>query len=197
MLNPDRFFDPDATTRDIARRLYAEGERPAPASVPTVTSIRRFSPKTRPFPDPTELIIIPITTSFGCSTRAEYRSRAWVFRLGTELCRDRSPPDLADFCRKLLPVPRELRQHAGSVTSSPKYFGSTRPLMVETRWRSTTRFQPGSPRRNSSPGRFLNVSTSRFLSRRTAQTTVWSITGRSASPAGEVESSPRFAPTLA
>ncbi|MCI0512137.1 glucuronate isomerase [candidate division KSB1 bacterium] len=57
-LNPDRFFDPDPIVRNIARELYTEVR-----DLPIVSPHGHVDPKifagNKPFPDPTELILIP------------------------------------------------------------------------------------------------------------------------------------------
>jgi glucuronate isomerase len=58
MLNPDRYFDPDPTIRTIARRLYSRVK-----GLPLVCPHGHVDPallaENTPFPDPTQLIIIP------------------------------------------------------------------------------------------------------------------------------------------
>jgi glucuronate isomerase len=58
MLNPDRYFDPDPTIRATARSLYAKVR-----SLPLVCPHGHVDPwilaENTPFPDPTELIIVP------------------------------------------------------------------------------------------------------------------------------------------
>lgn len=58
MLNPDRYFDPDPTTREIARRLYSK-VKDLPLVCPHGHVDPRMLAENTPFPDPTELIIIP------------------------------------------------------------------------------------------------------------------------------------------
>ena len=57
-LHPDRFFDPDETVRKIARTLYQSVK-----DLPIVSPHGHVDPEilatNKPFPDPTELIIIP------------------------------------------------------------------------------------------------------------------------------------------
>ena len=57
-LNPDRFFDPDENVRSIARDLYTKVK-----DLPIVSPHGHVDPKmlaeNKPFPDPTELILIP------------------------------------------------------------------------------------------------------------------------------------------
>ncbi|MGQ9730760.1 MAG: glucuronate isomerase [Candidatus Zipacnadales bacterium] len=57
-LAADRFFDPDPETRRIARSLY-EGVRDLPIVSPHGHVDPRIFAGNRPFPDPTELLIIP------------------------------------------------------------------------------------------------------------------------------------------
>jgi len=58
LLNPDRFFDPDENVRIIARELYVKVK-----DLPIVSPHGHVDPKmlaeNTPFPDPTELILIP------------------------------------------------------------------------------------------------------------------------------------------
>ena len=58
LLNPDRFFDPDNDVRVIARELYSKVK-----DLPIVSPHGHVDPKmlaeNTPFPDPTELILIP------------------------------------------------------------------------------------------------------------------------------------------
>ncbi|MDZ7270078.1 MAG: glucuronate isomerase [candidate division KSB1 bacterium] len=58
MLPRDRFFDPDPTTRRVALKLYEEVK-----GLPIVSPHGHVDPKifaeNKPFPDPTELILIP------------------------------------------------------------------------------------------------------------------------------------------
>lgn len=58
MLNPDRYFDPDPSARDIARTLYRQVER-----LPLICPHGHVDPKLlamdEPFPDPAQLLIIP------------------------------------------------------------------------------------------------------------------------------------------
>ncbi|MEM7264074.1 MAG: glucuronate isomerase, partial [Planctomycetota bacterium] len=58
MLNADRFFDPNPTVRDIARGLYR-----SVAELPLVCPHGHVDPallaKNEPFPNPSELIIVP------------------------------------------------------------------------------------------------------------------------------------------
>jgi len=58
MLNPDRYFDADPTIRGLARRLYRKVER-LPLVCPHGHVDPRMLADNTPFPDPTELIIIP------------------------------------------------------------------------------------------------------------------------------------------
>ncbi len=58
VLHPDRFFDPDPQTRDIARLLY-ESVKDLPIVSPHGHVDAEIFASNRPFPDPTELIIIP------------------------------------------------------------------------------------------------------------------------------------------
>jgi glucuronate isomerase len=58
MLNPDRYFDADPTIRGIARRLYRKVER-LPLLCPHGHVDPYLLADNTPFPDPTELIIIP------------------------------------------------------------------------------------------------------------------------------------------
>lgn len=57
-LAADRFFDPDPETRSIARSLY-EGVKDLPIVSPHGHVDPRIFADNRPFPDPTELLIIP------------------------------------------------------------------------------------------------------------------------------------------
>jgi len=58
MLNPDRYFDPDPTTRAIARKLYSKVKN-LPLVCPHGHVDPRILADNTPFPDPTELIIVP------------------------------------------------------------------------------------------------------------------------------------------
>ena len=58
MLNPDRYFDADPTIRGMARRLYRKVER-LPLICPHGHVDPHLLADNAPFPDPTELIIIP------------------------------------------------------------------------------------------------------------------------------------------
>lgn len=58
MLNKYRFFDPDKTIRDIAYNLYLN-VKDLPIISPHGHVDPRLLAKNKPFPDPTELIIIP------------------------------------------------------------------------------------------------------------------------------------------
>ncbi len=58
MLNPDRFFDPDPTTRKLARELYSE-VKDLPLISPHGHVDSRLFAENKPFPDPAELFIIP------------------------------------------------------------------------------------------------------------------------------------------
>ncbi|MFO8099233.1 MAG: glucuronate isomerase [Salinibacter sp.] len=57
-LNPDRFFDPDATVRKIARELYGSVK-----DMPIISPHGHVDPtlfsENRPFPNPAELFLIP------------------------------------------------------------------------------------------------------------------------------------------
>ncbi|MCR4437453.1 MAG: glucuronate isomerase [bacterium] len=57
-LAADRFFDPDRKTRKIARSLY-DGVRDLPIVSPHGHVDPRIFAENRPFPDPTELILMP------------------------------------------------------------------------------------------------------------------------------------------
>lgn len=57
-LNPDRFFDPDPNLRKLARELY-ESVKDLPIVSPHGHVDPRLFSENQPFPDPTELIIIP------------------------------------------------------------------------------------------------------------------------------------------
>jgi glucuronate isomerase len=58
MLNPDRYFDPNPTVRDLARRLYARV-----ATLPLVCPHGHVDPRMlaedTPFPDPAALLVVP------------------------------------------------------------------------------------------------------------------------------------------
>ena len=58
MLNPDRYFDPDPTIRAAARRLFGKVKE-LPLVCPHGHVDPRILAENTPFPDPTELIIIP------------------------------------------------------------------------------------------------------------------------------------------
>ncbi len=58
VLHPDRFFDPQPEVRAIARRLYLS-VKDLPIVSPHGHVDPRLLAENRPFPDPTELIIIP------------------------------------------------------------------------------------------------------------------------------------------
>ena len=57
-LNEDRFFDPDPTTRKIARELY-EGVKNLPIISPHGHVDQSIFVKNLPFPNPTELFLAP------------------------------------------------------------------------------------------------------------------------------------------
>ncbi|UCH11497.1 MAG: glucuronate isomerase [Fidelibacterota bacterium] len=57
-LNPDRLFDPEPTVRGIARELY-ESVRDLPILSPHGHVDPKLFAQNQPFPDPTELILIP------------------------------------------------------------------------------------------------------------------------------------------
>ena len=58
VLNPDRLFPPDPTQRGIARRLYAE-VKDLPIISPHGHTKPEWFAENQPFPDPTELFVIP------------------------------------------------------------------------------------------------------------------------------------------
>jgi len=58
VLHEDRFFSPDPTIRTIARELY-EGVKDLPIVSPHGHVDPKLFAENRPFPNPTELIIIP------------------------------------------------------------------------------------------------------------------------------------------
>ncbi|UCH62741.1 MAG: glucuronate isomerase [Fidelibacterota bacterium] len=58
ILNEDRFFDSDPKIRKVARELY-EGIRDLPIISPHGHTDPRWFAENQPFPDPTELIVIP------------------------------------------------------------------------------------------------------------------------------------------
>ncbi|MFB0516551.1 MAG: glucuronate isomerase [Candidatus Neomarinimicrobiota bacterium] len=57
-LNPDRIFDPEPAVREIARELYAS-VKDLPLLCPHGHVDPKLFSQNRPFPDPTELILIP------------------------------------------------------------------------------------------------------------------------------------------
>jgi glucuronate isomerase len=58
VLNEDRFFDPDSVVRKIARELY-DGVKDLPIISPHGHTDPAWFSENKPFPDPTELILIP------------------------------------------------------------------------------------------------------------------------------------------
>src|ERR1700750_1838863 len=58
LLNPDRLFPPDPETRAIARRIYSS-IRDLPLLSPHGHTDARWFAEDRPFPNPTELFLLP------------------------------------------------------------------------------------------------------------------------------------------
>ncbi len=76
-LHPDRLFPADATTRDIARRLYAEV-----ADLPIISPHGHTDPQwfadNQPFTNAAELLLTPTIMCCGCSTAKASQWSSWA-----------------------------------------------------------------------------------------------------------------------